>query len=53
MRERLEMGKTNGIALLIHPHSYLKHRQLIYIPLHSISSLPLLYDKQPELLLTN
>lgn len=38
MRERPETGKTNGIALLIHLHSYLKHRQLIYIPLHSISS---------------
>ena len=37
MRERPEKGKTNGIALLIHLHSYLKHRQLIYIPLHSIS----------------
>lgn len=50
MRGRPETEKTNGIALLIHPHSYLKHRQLIYIPpppLHQL--LPLLYDKQPEL----
>lgn len=38
MRGRLVTGRTNGIALLIHLHSYLKHRQLIYIPLHSISS---------------
>lgn len=40
MRGRPETGKTNGIALLIHPHSYLKHRQLIYIPPPSTPSAP-------------
>lgn len=40
MRERPETGKTNGIALLIHLHSYLKHRQLIYIPPSTPSAPP-------------
>uniref|UniRef100_A0A3P8ZB92 14-3-3 domain-containing protein n=1 Tax=Esox lucius TaxID=8010 RepID=A0A3P8ZB92_ESOLU len=51
-RERPEKGKTNGIALLIHLHSYLKHKQLINIP-PTPSALPLLYDKQPELFPAN